>query len=85
MPSTFETTALAGVVIIVPKVFGDARGFLMETFKHSEFEAAGLTLTLVQRRNRQSGRNPTRALRASHACESRPLAIFSFVCSRTAS
>jgi dTDP-4-dehydrorhamnose 3,5-epimerase len=48
MPSTFESTALEGVLIIVPKLFGDARGFLMETFKRSEFEAAGLPLTLVQ-------------------------------------
>jgi dTDP-4-dehydrorhamnose 3,5-epimerase len=62
MPSTFETTALGGVVIIVPKVFGDARGFLMETFKHSEFEAAGLPLTLVQENHSMSTAGTLRGL-----------------------
>jgi dTDP-4-dehydrorhamnose 3,5-epimerase len=48
MPLSFEPTALPGVIVIVPKVFSDDRGFLMETFKQSEFEAAGLRLSLVQ-------------------------------------
>ena len=62
MPFTFESTALAGVVIIVPKVFGDARGFLMETFKRSEFEAAGLPVTLVQENHSLSGAGTLRGL-----------------------
>jgi dTDP-4-dehydrorhamnose 3,5-epimerase len=62
MPSTFETTALSGVVIIVPKVFGDARGFLMETYKRSEFEAAGLPVTLVQENHSQSAAGTLRGL-----------------------
>jgi dTDP-4-dehydrorhamnose 3,5-epimerase len=62
MPSIFESTALAGVVIIVPKVFGDARGFLMETFKLSEFEAAGLPLTLVQENHSMSSAGTLRGL-----------------------
>ena len=62
MPSTFESTALAGVVIIVPKLFGDSRGFLMETFKRSEFEAAGLDLTLVQENHSLSSAGTLRGL-----------------------
>jgi dTDP-4-dehydrorhamnose 3,5-epimerase len=62
MPSTFETTSLSGVVIIVPKVFGDARGFLMETYKRSEFEAAGLPVTLVQENHSQSAAGTLRGL-----------------------
>ena len=42
MPFTFESTDIPDVLIIAPKVFADARGFFMETYKRSEFEAAGL-------------------------------------------
>ena len=62
MPSTFESTSLAGVVIIVPKVFGDARGFLMETYKRSEFEAAGLPVSLVQENHSRSSAGTLRGL-----------------------
>lgn len=62
MPSTFESTALDGVVIIIPKLFGDARGFLMETYKRSEFEAAGLRLTLVQENHSLSTAGTLRGL-----------------------
>jgi dTDP-4-dehydrorhamnose 3,5-epimerase len=62
MPSTFESTSLSGVVIIVPKVFGDARGFFMETFKRSEFEAAGLPVALVQENHSRSTAGTLRGL-----------------------
>ncbi len=62
MPSTFESTSLAGVVITVPKVFGDARGFLMETYKRSEFEAAGLPMTFVQENHSRSSAGTLRGL-----------------------
>ena len=62
MPSTFESTSLPGVVLIVPKVFGDARGFLMETYKRSEFEAAGLPVALVQENHSRSTRGTLRGL-----------------------
>ncbi|MCR5338197.1 MAG: dTDP-4-dehydrorhamnose 3,5-epimerase family protein, partial [Lachnospiraceae bacterium] len=32
MAFTFEMTKLPGVVIIQPKVFGDNRGYFMETY-----------------------------------------------------
>lgn len=36
----FTETALSGVFMIEPKVFGDTRGYFMETYKKSEFERA---------------------------------------------
>ena len=62
MPFTFESTALSGVVIIVPKVFADDRGFLMETYKRSEFEAAGLPVTLAQENHSRSSAGTLRGL-----------------------
>jgi dTDP-4-dehydrorhamnose 3,5-epimerase len=41
-------TKLPGVVIIEPKVFGDARGFFFETWNRERYEAAGLPATFVQ-------------------------------------
>lgn len=41
-------TALDGVLIIEPKVFGDARGWFMETWSARKFEAAGLKFNFVQ-------------------------------------
>ena len=41
-------TALDGVLILEPKVFGDARGCFMETWSARKFEAAGLNFNFVQ-------------------------------------
>ena len=41
-------TAIDGVLIIEPKVFGDARGWFMETWSARKFQAAGLTFEFVQ-------------------------------------
>lgn len=35
-----EETSLPGVFILSPKVFGDARGFFMESFNQKAFEEA---------------------------------------------
>ena len=35
-------TAIKDVVIIEPQVFGDARGYFMETYQIDEFAAAGI-------------------------------------------
>ncbi|TDO10650.1 MULTISPECIES: dTDP-4-dehydrorhamnose 3,5-epimerase [Halomonas] len=35
-----EETSLPGVLILTPKVFGDARGFFMESFNQQAFETA---------------------------------------------
>ncbi len=41
-------TNLDGVLILEPKVFGDARGWFMETWSARKFQAAGLTFDFVQ-------------------------------------
>src|SRR3982750_3431535 len=42
------STTLPGGVIIEPKVFGDARGFFMETWNRPRYEAIGLPGGFVQ-------------------------------------
>ena len=41
-------TALPGVLIIEPKVFGDARGYFFESWNRAAFEAVGITNDWVQ-------------------------------------
>lgn len=41
-------TALPGVLIIEPEVFGDERGFFKETFQIERYREAGITLPFVQ-------------------------------------
>ena len=48
MAFTFEKTKIPGVVIIQPQVFGDSRGYFMETYKKTDYEAAGITRDFVQ-------------------------------------
>ncbi|MFN9499532.1 MAG: dTDP-4-dehydrorhamnose 3,5-epimerase [Erythrobacteraceae bacterium] len=55
-------TALPGVLIIEPRVFGDARGFFMETWNAAGFAAAGLDLTFVQDNHSRSQRGVLRGL-----------------------
>lgn len=41
-------TNLEGVVIIEPSVFGDHRGWFMETYSETKFKEAGINLNFVQ-------------------------------------
>ena len=45
---TFTKTKLSGVWIIEPRVFGDERGYFMETYNAADFEKAGITCAFVQ-------------------------------------
>lgn len=42
------TCDIPGLVIVEPKVFGDARGFFMETWNQQRYRAAGLDWNFVQ-------------------------------------
>jgi dTDP-4-dehydrorhamnose 3,5-epimerase len=55
-------TALPGVLIIEPRVFGDARGFFMETWNAGAFAAAGLDLAFVQDNHSRSQKGVLRGL-----------------------
>lgn len=55
-------TALPGVLIIEPKVFGDERGFFMETWNAGAFAAAGLDLAFVQDNHSRSQKGVLRGL-----------------------
>ena len=37
----FIETGIEGLVIVEPTVFGDNRGYFMETYNYNEFAAAG--------------------------------------------
>ncbi len=45
---TVHETPLAGVVVIEPTVFRDARGFFLETYHRQEFQELGLDWDFVQ-------------------------------------
>ncbi len=49
----FSPTTIPEVIIITPKVFGDHRGFFMETYQTIKFAAGGITASFVQ--DNQSG------------------------------
>lgn len=55
-------TAIPGVLIIEPRIFGDARGFFMETWNAATFAAAGLDLTFVQDNHSRSQKGVLRGL-----------------------
>jgi dTDP-4-dehydrorhamnose 3,5-epimerase len=58
----FEPTAIPDVVLIRPKVFGDSRGFFMESWEERKFAAAGLDVKFVQDNHSRSTRNTLRGL-----------------------
>lgn len=55
-------TALPGVRLIEPRVFGDDRGFFMETWNARAFADAGLDLGFVQDNHSRSARHVLRGL-----------------------
>ena len=55
-------TSLNDALIIEPAVFGDARGFFMESWNKQAFSAAGLTMDFVQDNHSKSARGILRGL-----------------------
>ena len=56
-------TALPDVLVIEPKVFGDARGFFFESFNQRAFEdATGLNVNFVQDNHSRSAKGVLRGL-----------------------
>jgi dTDP-4-dehydrorhamnose 3,5-epimerase len=55
-------TALPGVMLIEPRVFGDERGFFFESWNARAFAAAGVGATFVQDNHSRSRRGVLRGL-----------------------
>ncbi|HTF15423.1 MAG TPA: dTDP-4-dehydrorhamnose 3,5-epimerase [Burkholderiales bacterium] len=55
-------TGLSEVLLLEPRVFGDARGFFFESWNELEFERAGIHARFVQDNHSRSGRGVLRGL-----------------------
>ena len=55
-------TGLPDVLVLEPKVFGDARGFFLESWNAREFAAAGIAAAFVQDNHSRSSRGVLRGL-----------------------
>lgn len=63
-------TSIEGVVVIEPKVFGDERGFFLESFQADRYkELAGIDLPFVQDNHSRSAKG---VLRGLHFQKSKP-------------
>lgn len=63
MPLQIESTHLNGdVVVVVPQVFGDERGFFMETYRADNFRDFGLPTNFVQENHSRSAKGVLRGL-----------------------
>jgi dTDP-4-dehydrorhamnose 3,5-epimerase len=58
----FTPTAIPEVILIRPKVFGDARGYFLESWARRTFAAAGLDVDFVQDNHSHSARHILRGL-----------------------
>ena len=58
----FISTGIEGLVGVEPTVFGDARGYFMETYQKEEFAAAGITAEFVQDNQSSSTKGVLRGL-----------------------
>ncbi len=57
-----EPASIADVLVLEPKVFGDARGFFMETWNARVFAEAGIDARFVQDNQSRSSKNVLRGL-----------------------
>ena len=63
MPYQVTPTALEGVLVLEPKVFGDARGFFFESFNQRDFQqATGVRADFVQDNHSKSSQGVLRGL-----------------------
>ena len=53
---------IEGLKVITPTVFGDERGYFMETYQYEDFKAAGIDVTFVQDNQSMSVKGVLRGL-----------------------
>lgn len=58
----FQEFDIKGLFLIEPGVFGDERGYFMETYHYGDFQAAGIVKPFVQENQSMSKRNVLRGL-----------------------
>lgn len=58
----FIATDLPGVILVQPRVFGDERGFFMETYRMDKFEESGIPTRFVQDNHSRSQQGVLRGL-----------------------
>ena len=58
----FTKTKVEGVIIVEPKVFGDNRGYFMETYEERKFAEGGITAKFVQDNQSKSTKGVLRGL-----------------------
>ena len=57
-----ESCEIEGLKVITPTVFGDERGYFMETYQYEDFKAAGIDVTFVQDNQSASKKGVLRGL-----------------------
>lgn len=62
MEIKIESRYLRDVVVLVPDIFQDARGFFMETFREDQFQAHGMPTHFAQDNHSRSSRGVLRGL-----------------------
>src|SRR5713101_4397647 len=62
MPLRIESRHLSDVIVIVPQVHEDERGFFMEAYRADQFRELGLPLTFVQENHSYSKKGVLRGL-----------------------
>lgn len=59
---TVETCEIEGLKVITPAVFGDSRGYFMETYHYEDYKAAGIDQVFVQDNQSSSVKGVLRGL-----------------------
>ncbi len=59
---TFNKLDIEGLYVIEPKVFGDTRGYFMETYEKRDFQQAGINASFVQSNQSKSRKGVLRGL-----------------------
>ena len=57
-----ETCHIEGLKVITPQVFGDARGYFMETYNYNDYKEAGIDQVFVQDNQSASKKGVLRGL-----------------------
>lgn len=59
---TVETCHIEGLKVVTPTVFGDSRGYFMETYNYNDFKEAGIDQVFVQDNQSASKKGVLRGL-----------------------